>query len=88
MRLAGHVARTGERRVVYRVLVGKPERKRAHGRLRHRLKDIIKMDLQEVGCGLDRAGSELGQVAGKRECGNETSYTINCGEFLYWLRTD
>jgi hypothetical protein len=36
---------------MYRVLVGKPERKRALGRLRHRWVDNIKMDLQVVGCG-------------------------------------
>jgi len=41
----------GERRDVYRVLVGKPERKRALERPRHRWKDNIKMDLEEVGCG-------------------------------------
>jgi S-ribosylhomocysteine lyase LuxS involved in autoinducer biosynthesis len=41
----------GERRGVYRVLVGKPEGKRSLRRLRRRRKDIIKMDLQEVGCG-------------------------------------
>jgi hypothetical protein len=41
----------GERRGVYRVLVGKPEGKRPLGRPRHRWKDNIKMDLQEIGCG-------------------------------------
>ena len=41
----------GERRVVYRVLVGKPEGKRPLERSRRRWKDNIKMDLQEVGCG-------------------------------------
>jgi hypothetical protein len=41
----------GERRGVYRVLVGKPEGNRPHGRLRSRWDDNIKMDLQEVGCG-------------------------------------
>ena len=51
MRWAGHVARTGERRGVYRVLVRKPEGKRPLGRPRHRWDDNIKMDLQEVGCG-------------------------------------
>jgi hypothetical protein len=39
----------GERRVVHRVLVGKPEGKRPLGRPRRRLEDNIKMDLQEVG---------------------------------------
>jgi len=51
MRRAGHVARMGEERVVYRVLVGKSEGKRPLGRPRHRWVDNIRMDLQEVGCG-------------------------------------
>ena len=51
MSWAGHVARMGERRDVYRVLVGKPEGKRPVGRPRGRWEDNIKMDLQEVGCG-------------------------------------
>jgi len=50
MRWAGHVAHMGERRGVYRVLVGKPEGKRPFGRPRHRWEDNIKIDLQEVGC--------------------------------------
>ena len=41
-----------ERRGVYRVLVGKPKEKRPLGRPRHRWEDNIKMDLQEVGCGV------------------------------------
>jgi len=41
----------GERRGVYRVLVGKPEGKRPLGRPRRRWEYNIKMDLQEVGCG-------------------------------------
>jgi len=41
----------GERRGVYRVLVGKPEGKRPPGTLRSICEDSIKMDLQEVGCG-------------------------------------
>jgi len=51
MRWAGYVARMGEERVAYRVLVGKPERKRPLGILRRRWMDNIRMDLQEVGCG-------------------------------------
>jgi len=47
MRWAGHVARMGEERGVYRVLVGKPEGKRE----RRRSVDNIRLDLQEVGCG-------------------------------------
>ena len=50
MRWAGQVARMGKKRGVYRVLVGKPERKRPLGRPRRRWEDTIKMDLQEVGC--------------------------------------
>ena len=50
IRWAGHVARMGEWRGVYRVLVGKPEGKRPLGRPRRRWEDI-KMGLQEVGCG-------------------------------------
>jgi len=41
-----------ERRGVYRVLVGKPERKRPSGRTRRRRKNNIKMDLQEIGYGV------------------------------------
>jgi len=53
MRWAGNVARMGEGRGVYRVLVGKPEGKRPFGRPRRRWEDNIKMDLREVGgsCG-------------------------------------
>ena len=60
----------GEKRVVYRVVVGKPEGKRPLGRPRCRLEDNIKMDLQEVGCGLNRAGSGLGRVAATCKCNN------------------
>jgi len=54
MRWAWHVARMGERKGVYRVLVGKPEGKRPLGRPRRRWENNIKMDIQEVGCeGMD-----------------------------------
>jgi len=52
MRWAGHVTRMGERRGVYRVLGGKLERKRPPGRPRCRREQDIKMDLNEVGCGV------------------------------------
>jgi hypothetical protein len=51
MRWAGHVARMGVRRGVYRVLVGKPEANRPLARSRRRREYNIQMDLQEVGCG-------------------------------------
>ena len=51
MRWAGHVARMGEKRGAYRVLVEKTERKRSLGRPRRRWMDNITIDLQEVGCG-------------------------------------
>jgi len=46
-----HVEFTGERRCVYRVLVGKLEGKRPFGRPRRRWEDNIKMDFQEMRCG-------------------------------------
>jgi hypothetical protein len=49
MRWAGHVARMGVGRGVYRVLVGRPEGKRPLGRPRRRWEDNIKMDLRETG---------------------------------------
>ena len=51
MRWAGHVARMGESRGVYRVLVGKPQGKSPPRRPRRRCVDNIKKDLQEVECG-------------------------------------
>ncbi|KAJ4425769.1 hypothetical protein ANN_27392 [Periplaneta americana] len=49
LRWAGHVARMGESRNAYRVLVGRPEGKRPLGRPRRRWEDNIKMDLRDVG---------------------------------------
>jgi hypothetical protein len=51
LRWAGHVARMGERRGAYRVLVGKPEGRRPLGKPRRRWEDNIKMVLREVGWG-------------------------------------
>jgi hypothetical protein len=78
----------GEGRDLCRVLVRKPEGKRPVGRLRHRWKDNIKMDLQEVECGgmdwiqlvQDR------QLVGTCECGNEPLGSIKCREFLDQLQ--
>jgi transcription termination factor 2 len=49
MRWAGHVARMGEGRGVYRVLGGSPEGKSLLGRPRRRWKDNIKLDIREIG---------------------------------------
>jgi hypothetical protein len=72
------VARIGEGRNVYRVLVGKPEGKRPCGRSRHRWEDGIKMDLGEISweggvCGVDSPGSGYGPLAGSCECSDEPS---------------
>jgi hypothetical protein len=49
MRWAGHVARMGEKRNAYRILVGKPEGKRPLGKPRRRWVYKIKMNLREIG---------------------------------------
>jgi hypothetical protein len=59
MTWVGHVARMGEKRSVYRVLVGKLEGKKPLGRPRHRWEDNIKMELQEVRCGVWTGSSWL-----------------------------
>ena len=51
MRWARHVARMGEERGAYRVLVGKPEGKKTLGRSRRSWVNNVGMDFQEVGCG-------------------------------------
>jgi hypothetical protein len=61
MKWAGHVACTREKRGAYRVLVGRPEGRKPHGRYRRRWEDIIKMIRLEVdwggGYGQDISGS-------------------------------
>jgi hypothetical protein len=49
MRWAGHATRIGEKRNVYRILMGKPEGKRPLGRPRRRWVNNIEMDLREIG---------------------------------------
>jgi hypothetical protein len=51
VRWAKYVARMGEKRNVYRILMGKPEGKRPLGRFRRRWVDNIRMDLREIGWG-------------------------------------
>jgi len=53
MRWERHVARMGESRRIYRLVVGKPQGKRPLGRPRSRWEDTIKMDLQKLGWGMD-----------------------------------
>jgi hypothetical protein len=53
MRWARHVARIGEKRGAYRILVGRLEGRQPFGRPRHRCEDNIKINLQEVGWGMD-----------------------------------
>jgi hypothetical protein len=76
MKWAGHVSRIWEGRGVYRVLVGKSEGKRPLRRPRRRWEANIKMDLQEVGCGvwtglnwlrIDTTGRESNRVLGATE---------------------
>jgi hypothetical protein len=51
MRWAGHVARMGEKRNAYRILVGEPKGKRPLGRPRRKWEDNIRMDLRQIGWG-------------------------------------
>jgi len=71
----------GDRRAVYRFLMGKHEGRRR----KHRWEDNIKLDLQEVGCGdmdwIDVA-RDCDKVAGTCDCGNESSGSVKCGELL------
>jgi hypothetical protein len=71
MRWAGHVAHMGEKRGVYRILVGRPEGRRPLWTPRHRWKDNIKMDLQDVGWGAWTGSSWL---------------RIGTGGGLLWMR--
>jgi hypothetical protein len=74
----------GEKRGAYRILVGRPEGRRPLGRPRRRWEDNIKMDLHDVGWGMNWI--ELAQDRDRWrdlcECGNEPSGSIKCREFL------
>jgi hypothetical protein len=59
MAWAGHIAFMGDRRGIYRVLVGKSEEKIPLGRPRRRWEDNIKRDLHEVECGVWTGSSWL-----------------------------
>jgi hypothetical protein len=85
MRWAGLAARVGEKRGVYRILVGTPEGKIPLGRPRLRWEDDIK-----VGWGgylLDCSGLGYGQVAGTCKHSSELLGPVKCKKFLDLLRT-
>jgi hypothetical protein len=71
MRWEGYVARMGEEKKLYKVLLEKPEGTRSQGRPRRRWENGIRMDLGEIG--LDSTASGQGPVAGCCECGDITS---------------
>ena len=78
------MARMGEGRGVYRVLVGKPEGKRPLGRPRRRWEDNIKMDLQELGGGCE----DWMELAQDRDRWRALVGTVmNAGNFLNSCRT-
>ena len=85
----GNVAQMGDRRDVYRVLVGEPGEKRLLWRPRRRREYNMKTNFQEVGCGVWTRSIwfRIGQVAGTCECSNIPSFSMKCGEFLDWLKT-
>jgi hypothetical protein len=70
----------------YRVLVGKHHGRRPLGRPRRRWEKILKWKWDR-GHGLDRSGSEQGQMADSYKCGNEPSCSIKCREFHEELKT-
>jgi len=97
MRWAGHVARMGEERGVYRLLVEKPEGKRPLGRPRHRSVDNIRKDLQEVGCGYmdwiglaqdrDRWRTLVSAVMNLRVPRNAVNFLTSCKPVSFSRRT-
>jgi len=80
MRWVGHVARMGEGRGVYRVLVGKPEGKRPLGRPGADGRIILRWIFRKWDVEVWTGSSWLRR--GTCECGNEPSGSIKCGEFL------
>jgi hypothetical protein len=75
----------GERRDLYRVLVGKPKGKRPLWRPRHRWEDNIKTNLQEVGCG-DMDWIDLAPDRDRWRA-LVTADSVNSGEFFDQLKT-
>jgi hypothetical protein len=89
MRWAGHMARMGEKRNVYGLLVGKPERRRPLGRSRRKWIDDVKMDVLEIGLSVvDWIGLAQDRYRWREsscELGNEPSGSIKCRETIEWL---
>jgi hypothetical protein len=80
--MSGACSAYGERRGVYRVLVGKPEGKRPLGRHRCRWEDNIKIFRKwDVGEWTGSSWLRIG-TGGRHLCGNKPSGFIKCGEFL------
>jgi len=97
MRWAGHVARMGKERGVYRVLVRKPEGRRPLARPRRRWVDNIRMNLQEVGFGYmdwiglaqdrDRWWTLVSAVMNLRVPGNAGNFLTSCKLVSFSRRT-
>jgi hypothetical protein len=84
MRWAGHVARMVKKRVVYRVLVGKPGERDNLGEPGSDGRIMLRWIFRKWDVGV-RTGSSwlrVGQEAGTCECGNELLGSIKCVEFL------
>jgi hypothetical protein len=79
MRWAGHVARMGENRNAYSLLVGKPEGKKPLGRPRRRWLDNVRLDFVEVGW-----GDVVWLRIGTGEFGIEPSGSMKCWETIEW----
>jgi len=84
MRWAGHVARMGEERWVYRVVVGKQEGKNHCGNLG--VDGLILFGWisrrWDVGIWTGLSCTMIETYGGSCECGNEPSGFVKCGEFL------
>jgi hypothetical protein len=88
MKWAGHVARMGDKRGAYRVLMGNTEGKRPLGRPRRRWEDDIKMDIQELGSGAWTGLVWLSRGTGGSSCNAVMNLPVpyNAGNFLTNLK--